>query len=64
MQLKITVDQIDDLVASIDQDGDGNLDYLEFVDQFQAKAMKGKSSALAKVIYAEEERLGYHDGAF
>jgi Ca2+-binding EF-hand superfamily protein len=63
LQLKITEDQIDDLVGSIDQDGDGNLDYLEFVEQFQPKGVKGKSSALAQVIYAEEERLGYHDGA-
>lgn len=61
LQLKITEGQIDDLVSSIDQDGDGNLDYLEFVEQFQLKGAKGKSSALAKVIYQEEERLGYHD---
>lgn len=61
LQLKITEDQIDDLVGSIDQDGDGNLDYLEFIEQFQPKGLKGKSSALAKVIFKEEERLGYHD---
>jgi hypothetical protein len=61
LQLQITPEQLEDLISSIDQDGNGNLDYTEFVEQFQIKALKHKSSALTKLLYGEEERLGYHD---
>ena len=51
------------IAEACDVDGDGNLDYMEFVEQFEVQGVKGKSSALSRLIYAEEDRLGYHDGA-
>ena len=63
LQLKLTAEQIEEVVDLIDKDGDGNLDYMEFVEQFEVQGVKGKSSALSRLIYAEEDRLGYHDGA-
>jgi Ca2+-binding EF-hand superfamily protein len=61
LQLDLSEGQIDELIETIDQDGDGQLDYKEFVAQFEVNRAQNKASLLGSMMYEEEERLGYHD---